>query len=37
VISSVGIDPTTVAALLKTVSKGKASGTALIEGAITDG
>ncbi len=37
VISSVGIDPTTVGALLKTVSKGKASGTALIEGAITDG
>ena len=37
VISSVGIDPTTVAGLLKTVSKGKASGTALIDGAITDG
>ena len=37
VISNVGIDPTTVAGLLKTVSKGKASGTALIEGAITDG
>jgi ABC-type branched-subunit amino acid transport system substrate-binding protein len=37
VISSVGIDPTTVGALLKTVSKGKASGTGLIEGAITDG
>lgn len=37
VISSVGIDPTTVGALLKTISKGKASGTALIEGAITDG
>ncbi len=37
VISSVGIDPTTVAGLLKTVSKGKASGTGLIEGAITDG
>jgi hypothetical protein len=37
VTSSVGIDPTTVGALLKTVSKGKASGTALIEGAITDG
>ena len=37
VVSNVGIDPTTVAALLKTVSKGKASGTALIEGAITDG
>jgi branched-chain amino acid transport system substrate-binding protein len=37
VISSVGIDPTTVAGLLKTVSQGQASGTALIEGAITDG
>jgi ABC-type branched-subunit amino acid transport system substrate-binding protein len=35
--SNVGIDPTTVGALLKTISKGKASGTALIEGAITDG
>ncbi len=37
VISSVGIDPTTVAGLLKTVSQGQASGTGLIEGAITDG
>ena len=37
VISQVGIDPTTVGGLLKTISKGKASGTALIEGAITDG
>jgi ABC-type branched-subunit amino acid transport system substrate-binding protein len=37
VVSNVGIDPITVGALLKTVSKGKASGTALIEGAITDG
>jgi ABC-type branched-subunit amino acid transport system substrate-binding protein len=37
VISSVGIDPTTVGGLLKVISKGKASGTALIEGAITDG
>ncbi len=37
VISSVGIDPTTVGALLKTVSKGKASGTGLVEGAVTDG
>jgi branched-chain amino acid transport system substrate-binding protein len=37
VISNVGIDPTTVGALLKTVSKGKASGTALVEGAISDG
>jgi ABC-type branched-subunit amino acid transport system substrate-binding protein len=37
VVSNVGIDPTTVGALLKSVSKGKASGTALIEGAITDG
>ena len=36
-VSNVGIDPTTVGALLKTISKGKASGTALIEGAITDG
>jgi ABC-type branched-subunit amino acid transport system substrate-binding protein len=35
--SNVGIDPTTVGGLLKVVSKGKASGTALIEGAITDG
>ncbi len=37
VVSNVGIDPTTVGGLLKAVSKGKASGTALIEGAITDG
>jgi ABC-type branched-subunit amino acid transport system substrate-binding protein len=37
VVSNVGIDPLTVAALLKTVSKGKASGDALINGAITDG
>ena len=37
VISSVGIDPITVGGLLKAVSKGKASGTALIDGAITDG
>jgi ABC-type branched-subunit amino acid transport system substrate-binding protein len=37
VISNVGIDPTTVAGLLKTISKGQASGTGLIEGAITDG
>jgi len=36
VVSNVGIDPTTVGALLKVVSKGKASGTGLIEGAITD-
>jgi branched-chain amino acid transport system substrate-binding protein len=36
VISNVGVDPTTVAGLLKTVSKGKASGDALIDGAITD-
>jgi ABC-type branched-subunit amino acid transport system substrate-binding protein len=35
VVSNVGIDPTTVGALLKEFSKGKAS-TALIEGAITD-
>jgi branched-chain amino acid transport system substrate-binding protein len=37
VVSNVGIDPTTVGNLLKVVSKGKASGTGLIEGAITDG
>ena len=37
VVSSVGIDPITVAGLLKSISKGKASGTALIDGAITDG
>jgi branched-chain amino acid transport system substrate-binding protein len=37
VVSNVGIDPTTVGALLKSVSKGKVSGTALIEGAISDG
>ncbi len=37
VTSNVSIDPTTVAGLLKSISKGKASGTALIEGAITDG
>jgi branched-chain amino acid transport system substrate-binding protein len=37
VVSNVGIDPTTVGSLLKSISKGKASGTALIEGAITDG
>ena len=36
VVSNVGIDPTTVGALLKSFSKGKA-GTELIEGAITDG
>jgi ABC-type branched-subunit amino acid transport system substrate-binding protein len=36
VVSNVGIDPTTVGGLLKVISKGKASGTALIEGAITD-
>jgi branched-chain amino acid transport system substrate-binding protein len=37
VVSNVGIDPTTVGALLKSFSKGKVSGTALIEGAISDG
>jgi ABC-type branched-subunit amino acid transport system substrate-binding protein len=37
VVSSVGIDPITVGGLLKTISKGAASGTALIDGAITDG
>jgi ABC-type branched-subunit amino acid transport system substrate-binding protein len=36
VVSNVGIDPTTVGGLIKTISKGK-SGTELIEGAITDG
>jgi ABC-type branched-subunit amino acid transport system substrate-binding protein len=36
VVSNVGIDPTTVGALLKSFSKGKA-GTELIEGAVTDG
>ncbi len=36
VVSNVGIDPTTVGALLKSFSKGKA-GSELIEGAITDG
>jgi branched-chain amino acid transport system substrate-binding protein len=36
-VSNVGIDPTTVATLLKTVSKGKASGTGLIEGVYTNG
>ena len=36
VVSSVGIDPTTLAGLLKVVSKGKVSGDALIDGAITD-
>jgi ABC-type branched-subunit amino acid transport system substrate-binding protein len=36
VVSNVGIDPLTVAGLLKTVSKGKASGDALINGALTD-
>jgi branched-chain amino acid transport system substrate-binding protein len=37
VVSNVGIDPTTVGGLLKSISKGAASGTALINGAITDG
>jgi ABC-type branched-subunit amino acid transport system substrate-binding protein len=37
VVSNVGIDPITVGGLLKVVSKGAASGTGLIEGAITDG
>jgi branched-chain amino acid transport system substrate-binding protein len=36
VVSNVGIDPTTVGALLKSYSKGKAD-TALVEGAVTDG
>ena len=37
VSSSVGIDPTTVGELLSSISKGKASGSALIDGTITDG
>ena len=37
VVSNVGVDPTTVGGLLKTLSKGQAAGTRLIEGAITDG
>jgi branched-chain amino acid transport system substrate-binding protein len=37
VVSNVGIDPHTVGDLLASVSKGKASGDALIDGAITDG
>jgi ABC-type branched-subunit amino acid transport system substrate-binding protein len=37
VVSSVGIDPHTVGDLLASISKGKASGDALIDGAITDG
>src|SRR6202046_1972755 len=37
VVSNVGIDPITVSGLLKSISKGKASGTALIDGVITDG
>jgi ABC-type branched-subunit amino acid transport system substrate-binding protein len=37
VVSSVGSDPITVGKLLTAISKGKASGTALLEGAITDG
>jgi ABC-type branched-subunit amino acid transport system substrate-binding protein len=36
VSSNVGIDPTTVGELLSSISKGKESGTALIDGAITD-
>ncbi len=37
VVSNVGIDPITLAGLLKVVSKGKVSGDALVDGAITDG
>ncbi len=37
VVSNVGIDPLTVEGLLKSISKGKASGPALINGTITDG
>jgi ABC-type branched-subunit amino acid transport system substrate-binding protein len=37
VVSNAGSDPTTVGALLKSASKGKASRTSPIEGALTDG
>ncbi len=37
VVSNVGIDPTTVGALLKSISKGKVSGAALLNGTLTDG
>ena len=37
VVSSVGSDPITVGRLLQAISKGKASGAALIDGVITDG
>ncbi len=37
VVSNVGIDPITVESLLKSISKGKATGSALINGALTDG
>ena len=37
VVSNVGIDPITVEGLLKSISKGKATGAALINGTITDG
>ena len=37
VVSSVGSDPITVGKLLQVISKGKASGTALLDGVITDG
>jgi branched-chain amino acid transport system substrate-binding protein len=36
VVSNVGIDPITLAGLLKTVSKGKVSGDALMDGTISD-
>ena len=36
-VSSVGSDPITVGRLLQVISKGKASGTSLLDGAITDG
>lgn len=37
VVSNAGNDPTTVAAQLKTLSRGRVAGTRLINGAITDG
>jgi ABC-type branched-subunit amino acid transport system substrate-binding protein len=36
VVSNVGIDPVTLGGLLSSLSKGRTSGTALIDGAITD-
>jgi ABC-type branched-subunit amino acid transport system substrate-binding protein len=36
VVSSIGIDPTTIGGLLASISKGKVSGDALMDGAISD-